>query len=46
MRQLLLEATTGIYTSPHRDCGIKYIEAGMFSEGIVSDNVIAVKYHY
>ena len=42
------EATTigGYQTGSHRDCSINYIEAGVFSEGIVSDNVIAVKYHY
>ena len=44
MRQLL-EATTGIYTGSHRDCDINYIEVGMLGEGIVSDNVIAVKFH-
>ena len=41
----LLETTTGIYTGSHRDCDINYIEAGMLGEGIVSDNVIAVKFH-
>ena len=39
----LLEAATGIYTGSDRDCDIKYVQAGMLGEGIVSDNVIAVK---
>ena len=41
----LLEATTGIYTGSDRDCDVDYVEAGMLGEGIVSDNVIAVKFH-
>ena len=46
MGEVTTEATTGIYTGSHRDCSINYIEAGMFGEDIVSDNVMAVKYHY
>ena len=41
----LLEAATGIYTGSDRDCDVDYIEAGMLGEGIVSDSVIAVKFH-
>ena len=41
----LLETITGIYTGSDRDCDVDYIEAGMLGEGIVSDNVIAVKFH-
>ena len=41
----LLEATTGIYTGSVRDCDTDYIKIGMLGEGIVSDNVVAVKFH-
>ena len=41
----LLETTTGIYTGSDRDCDVDYIKEGMLGEGIVSENVIAVKFH-
>ena len=41
----LLEATTGIYTGSDRLCDLDYIKIGMIGEGIVSDNVVAVKFH-
>ena len=41
----LLETSTGIYTGSV-DCDLAYIGAGMIGEGIVSNNVIAVKSHF
>ena len=42
----LLESTTGIYTGSDRDCDLDYIKIGMLGEGITSQNVIAVKFHW
>ena len=42
----LLESTTGIYTGSDKDCDLDYIKIGMLGEGITSDKVIAVKFHW
>ena len=42
----LLESTTGIYTGSDRDCDLDYIKIGMLGEGITSEKVIAVKFHW
>ena len=42
----LLESTTGIYTGSDNDCDIDYIKNGMLGEGITSENVIAIKFHW
>ena len=42
----LLESTTGIYTGSDRDCDLDYIKIGMLGEGITSQNVIGVKFHW
>lgn len=42
----LLETTTGIYTGSDQDCDVSHIIAGMFGEGIASENVIAVAAHH
>lgn len=41
----LLETSTGVYTGAI-DCDFAYCHAGMIGEGIVSNNVIAVKSHW
>ena len=42
----LLESTTGIYTGSYGDCDLNYIKTGMLGEGITSQSVIAVKFHW
>jgi len=41
----LLESTTGIYTGSVF-CDLDYIKNGMIGEGIHSQNVLAIKYHF
>ena len=41
----LLESTTGIYTGSVF-CDLDYIKNGMIGEGIHSQNVLAIKFHY
>ena len=38
----LLETATGIYTGSDQGCDARCVNAGMFGEGIVSENVVAV----
>ena len=42
----LLESATGIYTGSDKDCDLDYIKIGMLGEGITSNKVIAVKFHW
>ena len=42
----LLESATGIYTGADRDCDLDYIKYGMLGEGISSEHVLAIKFHF
>jgi len=39
-------ATNGIYTGAYKDCDSSYINAGMFGEGVCTNNVIVMTIHF